>query len=138
MSFSSSLKKMSFRSLQGPIKLLVKATVLPDDPVKEFALDIAKPIHYVIGHYSATDLNVLHQYCIKSGLPSPLSDENDSNYIFVRKKRRFWNRSSNYLRHQPRLAKLLEEQQRNPEEKPQLVPVTISWGRNPGKDKSLF
>ncbi|MCP3675063.1 MAG: glycerol-3-phosphate 1-O-acyltransferase PlsB [Gammaproteobacteria bacterium] len=138
MSFSLSLKKMSFRILQGPIKLLVKATVLPDDPVKEFDIDIAKPIHYVICNYSATDLNVLHRYCLKSGLPSPLSAENDCGYIFVRKKRRFWNSTSNYSRHQPRLAKLLEDQQNNPEDKPQLLPVTISWGRNPGKEKSLF
>ncbi len=138
MSFSLILKKMSFRILQGPIKLLVRATVLPDDPANEFDIDITKPIHYVLGHYSATDLNVLHQYCLKSGLPSPLSEKNDCSYIFVRKKRRFWNSTSNYKRHEPRVAKLLEDQQNNPEDKPLLLPVTISWGRNPGKEKSLF
>jgi len=138
MSFEQSLKKASFKILQTPIKLLVKATVLPEDPEKEFNLDLQKPIHYVISHYSATDLNVLHRYCEEMGLPSPLGNNENCSYIFVRKKRRFWNRTSNYMRHQVKLRRILEQQKEDPDAKIQVIPVTISWGRNPGKEKSLF
>ena len=138
MSFISDLKKASFRSLHWPIKLLVKPTVLPENPIEELKLDLEQPIHYVISHYSATDLNLLHQYCEKLGLPSPLSDNKNCGYIFVRKKRRFWNSTSNYVRHQHRLEELLELQNSDKNVNVQLVPVTISWGRNPGKEKSLF
>jgi len=138
MSFSSSLKKASFRILQWPIKLLVKPAVLPENPIKELELDIEQPIYYVISHYSAADLNVLHQQCENLGLPSPLTDGKKCDYIFVRKNKHFWNSSTNYVRHQPRLAKLLELQDKNPDMKVQLIPVTVSWGRNPGKEKSLI
>jgi len=138
MSFEQSLKKASFKILQTPIKLLVKATVLPEDPEKEFNLDLQKPIHYVISHYSATDLNVLHRYCEEMGLPSPLGNNENCSYIFVRKKRRFWNRTSNYMRNQVKLRRILEQQKEDPDAKIQVIPVTISWGRNPGKEKSLF
>jgi len=138
VSFKQNVKKTSFKILKWPIKLLVRATVLPADPVKEFELDLDKPIYYVISHYSATDLNVLHRYCEEVGLPSPLGANENCSYIFVRKKRRFWNRTSNYMRHQPRLRKILEQQKEDPDANIQLIPVTISWGRNPGKEKSLF
>jgi len=138
MSFSSRLKKTSIRSLQWPIKMLVKPTVLPENPIKELHLDLQQPIHYVMSQYSLTDLNLLHQYCEKLGLPSPLEHNPNCGYIFVRKKRRFWNSSSNYIRHQLKLTKLLELQSSHPESRVQLIPVTVSWGRNPGKEKSLF
>ncbi len=138
MSIKQNLKKASFKILQWPIKILVKATVLPENPEKEFELDLDKPIYYVISHYSATDLNVLHRYCQKVGLPSPLGDSENCSYIFLRKKRRFWNRTSNYVRHLPRMKKILEEQKEDPDTNIQLIPVTISWGRNPGKENSLF
>lgn len=138
MSFSERLKLASFRILEWPIKLLAKPAVLPENPAKELGLDIKQPIYYVLSHYSATDLNLLHQQCLKLGLPSPLENNKDCGYIFVRKNKHFWNSSTNYVRHQPRLAKLLEMQNDNPEMKVQLIPVTISWGRNPGKENSLL
>ncbi len=138
MAFQQSLKKTSFKILKGPIKLLVKATVLPEDPGTEFGLDLDKPIYYVISHYSATDLNVLHQYCENVGLPSPLGDSETCSYIFVEKRKHFWNKTSNYQRHHARLSKILQQQKENPDANIQLIPVAISWGRNPGKEKSLF
>jgi len=136
--FSNRLKKAGFRSLNWPIKLLAKPTVLPEDPIKELSLDLSQPIHYVLSHYSATDLNLLHQQCEKLSLPSPLISNKDCGYLFVRKKKRFWNSTSNYDRHKHRFEALLKQQKESPDLNIQLVPVTVSWGRNPGKEKSLI
>ena len=124
--------------LNWPMRLLAKPTVLPENPIKDLSLDINCPIYYVISHYSATDLNLLNQQCLKLGLPAPLAENKDCDYIFVRKKMRFWYSSANYISHHHKLEALLEQQTTNPEVNVQLVPVTVSWGRNPGKEKSLF
>ena len=92
MTFSNRLKKAGFRSLHWPIKILAKPAVLPENPIEELKLDLEQPIHYVLSHYSATDLNLLHQQCEKLGLPSPLTNDKNCGYLFVRKKQRFWNR----------------------------------------------
>ena len=137
MTFSNRLKKAGFRSLHWPIKILAKPAVLPENPIEELKLDLEQPIHYVLSHYSATDLNLLHQQCEKLGLPSPLTNDKNCGYLFVRKKQRFWNSTSNYDRHKHRLESILAQQKHHPELNIQLIPVTISWGRNPGKEKSL-
>ncbi len=138
MSLSSILKRAWFRSLQRPMNILVSPAVIPEQPIKELELDVSQPIYYVLSHYSATDLTLLHQQCLNVGLPSPLVDKDDTDYLFVLRKKRIWNKSTNYRRHHPKLTHILDRQKDNPELNVQLVPVSISWGRNPGKEKSLF
>ena len=138
MSLMHNLKRASFNLLTLPIKHLVKPTVLPKSPVEDLQLDLSAPVHYVLSHYSAVDLKVLELYCKRAGLPSPIGSTEASGFIFLRKNMRFWNSSSNYLSHQPRLTQLLDAQIRNPDQRVQLLPVSIAWGRNPGKEKSFW
>jgi glycerol-3-phosphate O-acyltransferase len=138
-SLSNSLKRLGFKLMSWPVKRLVKPTVLPNNPVEDLQLDLNAPIHYVLSHYSSVDLSVLAQYCQQAGLPSPFTNHNGKAcYIFIRKNKRFWNSSTNYKRHEPRLNELLKQQGIQPEQNVQLVPVSIAWGRNPGKEKSFI
>lgn len=136
--FAERLKRFTFRTVRWPVKFLAKPTVLPEDPVTNLGLDLQQPIYYVLNHYSATDLNVLEQECRRLNLPLPLAPGNKSGYIFVLKKRHFWNRDSYYNRHYHKVNTLLDRQASSDKIKIQLVPVTVRWGRNPGKENSLF
>ena len=136
-SFTSRLKRFSFRSVQWPVKLFAKPNILPEDPVADLGLDLDQPIYYVLNSYSATDLNVLDRVCERLGLPLPLAPNDQSGYLFVLKKRHFWNKDSYYSRHYEKISRLLDRET-NEDVNVQLVPVTINWGRNPGKENSLI
>ena len=136
-SFTSRLKRFSFRSVQWPVKLFAKPNILPEDPVADLGLDLDQPIYYVLNSYSATDLNVLERVCEQLGLPLPLAPNDQSGYLFVLKKRHFWNKDSYYSRHYEKISRLLDRET-DEDVNVQLVPVTINWGRNPGKENSLI
>ena len=44
-SFSSRLKRFTFRSVQWPVKLFAKPNILPEDPVADLGLDLDQPIY---------------------------------------------------------------------------------------------
>ena len=135
---SAKIKRFTFKSVQWPVKLFAKPNILPEDPVADLGLDLNQPIYYVLNYYSATDLNLLEQECEKLGLPPPLARDDQSGYLFVLKKRHFWNKDSYYSRHYEKISQILDRQEQDDDVNIQLVPVTVSWGRNPGKERSLI
>ena len=137
-SFSNRLKRLSFRSVRWPVKLLAKPSVLPEKAIEDLDIDLQQPVYYVLSQYSATDLNLLQQVCKQQGLPLPLAAGNKSGYIFILKKRHFWNRDAYYNRHHEKIKILLERQASSDKINIQFIPVTVRWGRNPGKEPSLI
>lgn len=127
--------------LKRLIYLWVKSKSFPDN-ANDLSISPDKPVCYVLKTNFLTDILVLDHHCKKMGLPRPLlkpmelTSAGQGAYIYLVKKGFFQLRRSNqaptYL--QELIKKVIEEKKDI-----QIVPVSIFWGRNPGKEeKSLF
>lgn len=68
----SGWRKIYYKLLNLPLKLLVKSKVIPADPVSELGLDPSRPILYVLPYNSKADLLTLRAQCLAQDLPDPL------------------------------------------------------------------
>lgn len=118
--------------LKLPIKLLTKSIAIPSNPIKDLELDLNRPIVYVLPYVAQSDLLILQQNAIKAGLPDPLepleiNQQKIQRYSFIFNT----TKSTDEL---PLFQKLLECHHEDKELDIQLVPVSILWGRKPGKE----
>ncbi|MBL1416971.1 MAG: glycerol-3-phosphate 1-O-acyltransferase PlsB [Moritella sp.] len=118
---------------------LVKSQYVPDNPVDALKLDLTRPIVYVLKTKSMTDLVALQRACKERGLPDPLTPIKVNGVIIpsyvcldnpaplfgkVKDKNVFFNEFQQLLRlHKD--DKVLDIQ---------LMPVSLFWGRAPGKE----
>ncbi|QTP58011.1 glycerol-3-phosphate 1-O-acyltransferase PlsB [Billgrantia antri] len=128
-----------FAALRAPLKGLIKAWVgtrLIEPEPSDLSLDPSLPTLYVLPHPALSDALLLDVLCQRHGLPSARGrirlqalDLPASVALPVR-QRRLWRRSRALEApfHQA-LAYLAD----NPEADIQLVPVSVFWGRAPGK-----
>ena len=136
MSKQDSLWYKSLRWLQ---KKLVHTVVVPHEPFKDLSLDPEKPLVYVMKTESLSDIAALSEITGELGLPSPydplvvegvstprvvclegakpLMGKRESNEFFL----------SSFMH-------LLKAHKTSPELDIQLVPVSLYWGRTPGKE----
>ncbi|BDY03120.1 glycerol-3-phosphate 1-O-acyltransferase PlsB [Ferrimonas sp. YFM] len=126
------------RWLQKPV---VTTRLVPEDPISELDIDPKRPLVYVMAHESHSDLLALHEACLNSGLPSPLEPlevkgEKVSRVVWLngatplfgtRKKADFM----------ARFEKLLGLHRTYDDLDAQVVPVSLFWGRDPGKEESV-
>lgn len=144
MSFSSSLKNLSLAILRLPLKLLVREKRVPSDPVTEFNLSPQDHIIYVLRTQSMTSIELLRRQ--GEQLDLPLGKANDHSLsvpakgscLFLNKRPSIFRRNKVNELHKESLVKLLEAQKANPNTRFKLVPVSVYWGRNPGKERSFF
>ncbi len=143
MNLLSGMRSVISSIISKPLLSLVRLNRLPEDPIKELKLDLKKPILYVLKSPSNSNLTLLDQQCKEVGLPSPLepvcSDRADPGYLFIGKNN-FITRLFPALnkRYQQRMQNLTSFVLQHPDSDVQLVPVSIFWGRHPGKENSLF
>lgn len=137
------LSKLYFSLVKLPLDTLVRIKTLPEDPAKSLGLDPEKPIYYVLRTRSASSFTMLEQQCEKLGLPKPEHMATNTETIpnggvfFIQHKQIFGQRPSTIKKY-TELLKKLAKQHEDDLEQAQLVPVSIYWGRNPGKEKSLL
>lgn len=126
--------------LNLPLSLLVKTISIPSDPIKQCGIDTTRPIVYVLPFRSHTDLLTLRNSCLQLGLPDPLSQleiggKTLPRYVFVSTGKPIFDKSdpvpSEYI---DLFYDLLDLHKRDSELDIQLVPVSIVWNRNPGKE----
>ena len=84
----SGWRKIYYKILNLPLKLLVRSKVIPSDPVTELGLDPSRPILYVLPYNSKADLLTLRPQCLAQDLPDPLNSlEIDGtvlpSYVFI-------------------------------------------------------
>lgn len=127
--------------LRSLIYLWVKSKSLPKES-KGYEWDPKKPVCYVLNLHSITDLMVLDYHCEKLKLPRPRLDMRDLSqpghgaYVYLAKSGFFQRKRSKPV--PTGLFRLLEKVQAE-ESDIQLIPVSVFWGRNAGKEeKSLF
>ncbi len=132
-SFSRSL-------LKYPLSVLVKSTAIPSQPIADLHIDASKPIVYALPFRSNVDLLTLQKQAEKLGLPDPLKplEINDKflrRYVFIASRPTIMNSDSDVPADSVALfSKLLELHKANTELDIQILPVSVLWGRKPGKE----
>ncbi|WP_404342965.1 glycerol-3-phosphate 1-O-acyltransferase PlsB [Pseudoalteromonas mariniglutinosa] len=121
-------------------RLLVKSKVLPEDPVKQYNLNPANPTFYIVRLNARSDLAALARVCKSYGLPSPTEQQRLGNtelarFIGIQNPPPLFGdqaKPTDALNQGKQIiAQLLSTGEKNV----QVIPVTILWGRNPGKEK---
>ncbi|MBY5994045.1 glycerol-3-phosphate 1-O-acyltransferase PlsB [Ferrimonas balearica] len=118
-------------------KALVTSKAVPEDPIAELDLDPQRPLVYVLPHESFSDRLALHECCQKLGLPSPfeplvIKGENVSRIIALEPAQLLFGqgRTTDF---KARFERLLAMHREHEDLDVQVVPVSLLWGRNPGK-----
>ena len=130
------------KTLNLMLSLSVKSNPIPSDPVSELELDKQKYFLYLLPYTSQTDLLIVRKNCLQLGLPDPFLDNKINgdqlpSFVFLDKGRRFFKAGQLKADSRELFSKYFELHRSHPELDVQLVPVSVLWGRSPGREKKL-
>ena len=134
--------RIYYKLLNLPLSILVKSKSIPADPAPELGLDTSRPIMYVLPYNSKADLSdVARPVSLAHDLPDPLEPlEIDGTlpprYKFIHGGPRVF---TYYTPKEesiavPRLSSICTAA--NPNLDVQMVPVSVMFGRAPGREKA--
>ncbi|MFB6434919.1 MAG: glycerol-3-phosphate 1-O-acyltransferase PlsB [Candidatus Malihini olakiniferum] len=131
--------KIYYNLLNVGIKLLVKSKLIPNDQVAELGLDPSRPIIYVLPYNSKVDLLTLRAKCQALELPDPLKPTEIKgislpSYVFINDGPRVFRY---YIAKQESIKlfhEYLDLHLNNPYLDVQMVPVSVMFGRSPGRE----
>lgn len=128
--------------LNLPLSLLVKSRSIPTNPIQELNLNPDQPMVYVLPYTSQTDLIILQKNCLALNLPDPLepniiSGNTLARYVFLDEGRRFFKSKGAKSETESLFYRYLDLHHENQELDVQIIPVSVLWGRAPGKEKGL-
>ncbi|MEA9393008.1 glycerol-3-phosphate 1-O-acyltransferase PlsB [Acerihabitans sp. TG2] len=135
----SGWRTIYYTLLDLPLRLLVKSKVIPANPPEDAGLDPLRPIMYVLPYNSKADLLTLRAQCLQLRLPDPLVPlEIDgvtlARYVFIHDGPRVFP----YFTEKSESVKIfhdyLDLHRSNPQLDVQMVPVSIMFGRSPGRE----
>lgn len=129
------------QALNLPLSILVKSRAIPENPASEFTYDLSQPVIYVLPYTSQTDLLILQKNCQALNLPDPLQNneiEGQSlpRFVFLDNGRRFFKSKGAKSETESVFYRYLDLHRKNTELNVQLIPVSVLWGRAPGKEKA--
>ncbi|MDC9623412.1 glycerol-3-phosphate 1-O-acyltransferase PlsB [Xenorhabdus sp. XENO-7] len=135
----SSWRKIYYKLLNFPLKFLVKSKLIPTDPIAELSLDTTRPILYVLPYHSKTDLLTLRQQCLAQDLPDPLNpleigDTLLPSYVFIDDGPRVFRCYAPKHESVKIFHSYLDLHRNNPDLDIQMVPVSVMFGRSPGRE----
>lgn len=124
-----------------PVKWLVRANSIPVNIEKELGIDRSKAIIYLLKTRSITDQLALKMSTDSLGLPSPmgsfsLADTEHKSCLFLQQPQSVLSSKVKVTDISDSFTKLFQLHRENPELDIQIVPVSIFWGRAPGKSSS--
>ena len=125
--------------LELPLSILVKNNPIPHHPIEELELNISQPIVYVLPYTSQPDFVIFRKNCLSVGLPDPL-EQNEINgnllprFVFLDEGRRFFKSKGAKKETITVFNKYLELHRTSPDLDVQLIPVSVLWGRAPGRE----
>lgn len=126
--------------LQLPLNVMVKGNPVPTAPISDLNIDVEKPIVYALPFESNVDLLSLRKQALKFGLPDPLEplkigDQSFRRYVFISTNRADRDKNTlDSLGSQALFTQLLKLHREDQELDVQLLPITVMWGRKPGKE----
>lgn len=120
--------------------LFVKSKVLPENPITDYELDPNVPTFYVARLDSISDMVALDVMCKKLGLPRPshkqaLGEQQLNRFVGIQAPPSVFgnkHKPSEALARSKAIFSALDTANNS---QAQVIPVTILWGRNPGKEK---
>ena len=127
---------------ETPVQADSSATQEVDQP--HLTESATSPVIYVLQTYSRVNSLVLDSETRRLNLPPALEAMNshllneDTSIIFLQQGVQRNNAYPNDFTFPPRLLRLLDALEKNPELDIQLVPVNVLWGRAPDKEDSWF
>ena len=126
-----------------PVKWLVKANSIPADLESELGIDKSKNIIYLLRTHSVTDLLALKMSTDALGLPKPtgkitLDGQDHRRCLFLQEPRSVLKKSVKSTHIADDISSLFKLHHHNPELDIQIIPVSIFWGRAPGKKSSSW
>ena len=127
------------KSLRWIQDKLVHTITVPQHPFEDLNLDPERPVVYVLKTASFSDMNVLLNISRELGLPNPnealhIKGKTIPRVVCLKgAKPLFGQRAGNELFLEA-FTQLLELHRQDEELDVQLVPVSLFWGRTPGKD----
>lgn len=138
----SSLLNLYRKVLNLPLSLLVKSRAIPTNPVEELGLSLEQPIVYVLPYTSQSDLLILQKNCEKLGLPDPLINneiqgQSLPRFVFLDEGRRFFKSKGAKSETESVFYRYLDLNRQDENLNIQVMPVSVLWGRAPGKEKGL-
>lgn len=125
--------------LRAPLRKLLATWVdlrLVEPDPQSLELDPGKPTLYILPHPALSDSLLLETFCARNGLPSPGErlhlgrSQSKACLPLPRLRRRLW---GHLPQRRAPFASLVSELEHHPELDIQLVPVSVFWGRAPGK-----
>ncbi|EOW6617300.1 glycerol-3-phosphate 1-O-acyltransferase PlsB [Cronobacter dublinensis] len=132
--------RIYYKLLNLPLSVLVKSKSIPAAPCPELGLDTSRPIMYVLPYNSKADLLTLRAQCLAHDLPDPLEplviDGIElPRHVFIHGGPRVFT----YYTPKEESIKLfhnyLDLHRSNPDLDVQMVPVSVMFGRAPGREK---
>ena len=138
----SALLNIYRKFLNIPLSLLVKSRSIPTHPIEELGLNPEQLFIYVLPYTSQTDLLILQKDCLALNLPDPLQPNEIEGqvlprYVFLDEGRRFFKSKGAKSETETVFYRYLDLHRTNTELDVQLIPVSVLWGRAPGKEKGL-
>nr|WP_314739204.1 glycerol-3-phosphate 1-O-acyltransferase PlsB [uncultured Haemophilus sp.] len=127
--------------LNLPLSLLVKSRAIPTNPIQELELNQEQPLIYVLPYTSQSDLLILQRNCRSLNLPDPL-EQNVINgvslprFVFLNEDRRFFKSKEAKSETVAVIHRYLDLHKQDKDLDVQLIPVSVLWGRAPGKEKA--
>lgn len=124
----------------GVSRLFVKSKVLPEKPIEQYQLNPNNPTFYIVSLNSRFDLAALAIACKRHGLPSPtapqlLGDQSLERFIGIKNPSPLFGNKQTPTNALAQGKQIIEHLLNTGQKNVQVVPVTILWGRSPGKEK---
>ena len=124
------------------VNRLVQSQYVPDNPVEALTLDLSRPIVYVLKTKSMTDLVALQRACADLGLPDPLqaitvNDVTIPSYVCLDNPAPLFGAAKPSDEFFDEFQQLLRLHKDDKDLDIQLMPVTLFWGRAPGKEGQI-
>lgn len=124
----------------GISRLFVKSKVLPEKPLEQFELNPTNPTFYIVRLNSRFDLAALARVCKRNGLPDPteqqvLGDQALDRFIGIKNPPPLFGNKEKPTNALDQGKQIIEHLLYSGQKNVQVVPVTILWGRAPGKEK---
>ena len=135
------LHKLLLTLITVPVKWLVRANNIPHDIENELGIDKSKPILYLLRTNSITDQLALKMSTESLGLPSPMTTidigkEPHRSCLFLEKPQSVFRGKQKTTGIMADFTSLFELHRKDESIDLQIVPVSIFWGRAPGRSSS--
>lgn len=135
------LHRLLLAIITVPVKWLVRANTIPSDIESELGIDKTKPIIYLLRTNSVTDQIALKMSSDALGLASPtkplvIEGQEYKSCVFLEQPKSVFRRSSKGTGIDTDFTKMFQLHRDNTELDLQIIPVSIFWGRAPGKTSS--